>query len=362
MQKTAALALGLVLLLAGCGADAPNGPTKARERSVHLIEVEVAERTPVRTAHARTGTLRYRRTVRLHAQEEGKVTALPKFESDPVTAGEVVVQLEDDLLRAEFAKAQATTHQARLDFDRIRGLIKKQAAAEDALAQARTAVQIAEADEQLLRSRLGYTRISAPFAAVVTERRVEPGDVVARHAHLLTLADPDSLVIDVAVSELLLPLLREGDPAQIRIDALGGDVHPGRILRIHPELDPLTRQGKVEIRLDPIPPGARAGQFARIDLESAVVNRLHVPFAALRRDRGGEFVFTLADGKAVQTPVRSGLRFRDRIEILEGLEPGQQVITRGFLGLIPGKAVELADASPPATAAPDDRQARQAPP
>lgn len=348
---TLAGALSALVLLAGCAGDAPPEAAKPRRSATHLVEVETAARHALRTAHEQTGTLRYRRTVRVFAQEEGRVTALPKFEGDSVVAGETLVQLEDDLLRAELAKAQASSRQARLDLERIRGLIHKRAASEDELAQAQTAVQVAEADEQLLRTRLGYTRIQAPFAGVITERRVEPGDVVAKHAHLLTLADPASLQVAVPVSELLLPLIAEGDPVRIRIDALGGAEHPGRILRIHPELDALTRQGTVELALDPIPAGARAGQFARVTLESAEVERLLVPFSALRRDRSGEFVFLLRDGKAVQTPVRSGLRIKDRVEIVEGLAGGEQVITRGFLGLTPGKPVTLAESATPAVSA-----------
>ena len=155
------------------------------------------------------------------------------------------------------------------------------------------------------------------------------------------MADPASLIAEVYVSELVLPHVAVGDPVEIRIDALAGQHFPGTILRIHPTLSETSRQAKVEVRFAPIPAGARAGQFIRAELTTAAVPRLLIPFRALRQDRDGEFVWTVgAEAKAVKRPVESGLRIADAIEILAGLEPGEQVVTRGFLGLAEGKTVK----------------------
>ena len=147
--------------------------------------------------------------------------------------------------------------------------------------------------------------------------------------------------------ELVLPHVAVGDPVEIRIDALAGERFPGTILRIHPTLSETSRQAKVEVRFAQIPDGARAGQFIRAELTTAAVPRLLIPFRALRQDRDGQFVWTIgADTKAVKRPVESGLRIADDIEVLTGLEPGEQVVTRGFLGLAEGKMVK--DVTPPA--------------
>lgn len=98
----------------------------------------------------------------------------------------------------------------------------------------------------------------------------------------------------------------------------------------------------MELTLDPVPLGARAGQFVRATLNAAQSERLLVPFRALHRDREGEFVWLVGpEGAAQRRPVRSGLRIADGIEILQGLAPGDRVITRGFLGLTEGKPVKV---------------------
>lgn len=336
----------LALVVAGCPSP-EQGKTETRAPSAHLVTAVTAERAQVAGHHERPGSLRLRRLVRIHSQEEGRVTQLDVFEGDPVQAGQDLVRLDQTLLQAELDKTRATREQKRLDLARLEGLVKRNAVSEDEIAQARTAYTVAQAEERLLETRLAYTRIQAPFAGVITQRLVEPGDFVAKDRHLLTLADPDSLIAEVFVSELILPLVKVGDPATVRIDALGDARFPARVLRIHPTLAETSRQAIVELTLDPIPGGARAGQFVRATLDTAAVERLLVPFPALRRDRAGEFVWLVSpEGKATRRAVRSGLRFADRVEILDGLEPGERVITRGFLGLNEGKAVKVLEGTP----------------
>ncbi|MCF7983529.1 MAG: efflux RND transporter periplasmic adaptor subunit [Thiohalocapsa sp.] len=346
LPRAAPLLAGL-LSLTGCGVAQDDGAAKeqpARRPAAHLVTVVATERAPVSLQHERPGSLILRRLVRLYSQEEGRITELEVFEGDPVRRGRILVRLEDDLLRAELDKARATRAQEQIDVERLEDLVKRRAASEDEVAQARTALAVAEAELRLLQTRLDYTRIEAPFDGVITERLVEPGDFVTKNTHLLTLADPQSLVAELFVSELVLPHIAVGDPVVVRIDALGAQRFVGEILRIHPTLSATSRQAKVEVRFENIPPGARAGQFVRAELATAAVPRLLVPFRALRNDRGGQFVWVVDEqGQAARRPVRSGLRVADAIEILDGLEAGEQVITRGFLGLAEGKDVEAVD-------------------
>ncbi|MGB5834169.1 MAG: efflux RND transporter periplasmic adaptor subunit, partial [Thiohalocapsa sp.] len=318
--------------------------------NAHLVATITTQRAPVSASYERPGTLRLRRIVRLFSQEEGRITGLDVFEGDPVKSDQILVRLEDDLLGAELDKAVATRAQEVLDVERLEGLVKRGAASDDEVAQARTALAVAEAELRILRTRLDYTRIRAPFAGVITERLVEPGDFVTKNTHLLTLADPASMIAEAYVSELVLPHVAVGDRVAIRIDALAGRRFPGSILRIHPTLSETSRQAKVEVRFEQIPEGARAGQFIRAELTTTAVPRLLIPFRALRQDRDGQFVWIVdTDGKAAKRPVESGLRISDNIEMLSGLNAGEQVITRGFLGLAEGKAVSsVADDSQPA--------------
>lgn len=334
--------LGAALaVLAGCGAETNSKPAASAPR-LHLVELAKAEPGRLSYTADRAGSLRAVREVRIVNQEEGRLTEVRVREGDRVKAGQVVVRYDDRILRAELDKSAATLGQAELDHRRAQQLKEKGFVSDDAVSRAATALEIARAQVRLLRARVQHMTIAAPFDGVVAQRRVEPGNVTPQHTHLLTIIDPSQLVTDVNVSELVMPYLAVGDKAEVRIDALGEKLHPGKIVRIHPAIDPATRTGRVEVVLKPVPPGARAGQFCRVVLSTGAAEQLVVPLAALQRDVQGEFVYVFqeADGTVRRTGVATGLRLADRVEIRDGLERGEPVVVKGFLGLDAGMRVK----------------------
>ena len=148
----------LSLFLAGCvGDEGADGASSKPERKTpeHLVTALTAVFEFVSADHDRPGSLSYRKLVRIHNQEEGRITALDLFEGDHVGEGQLMVRLEDDLLRAELDKARATKEQEKLDLARLEGLRERRAVSEDELAQARTSLAVAEAEERLLETQIG---------------------------------------------------------------------------------------------------------------------------------------------------------------------------------------------------------------
>ena len=344
-MKRYLLLLTSLALLAACG-QSTNGNKAKSEKRPPLVQIASVEYQQEGQTLMRTGTLRADRQVKLITEEEGRIAALPVHEGDRVAEGDLLLQLNDTLLKAELKKARAQREQAALDVRRLEKLQSSRVVSEDELARARTALDVAQAEEDLLRIRLGNTRISAPFSGVISARLAEPGDAVAKFTHVLTLTDDKTLLAALPLSELVLPSLAVNDPVTLTLDALG-DVHlQGRILRIHPTVDPVTRQGTIEVVLNDPPPEARPGQLCRVELQLRPQPRLTVPFSALRRDTQGEYVFLFGTGNIVQhIPVVSGLHLGERIEIVTGLSQGQQVVINGFLGLNDGMTVSLAGMS-----------------
>jgi len=334
----------LSVSLAGCSDDAGDGQAKRPKRQAQLVELITVNIESIQHQSERTGTLKARQTIRIFNQEEGSLTSLPFYEGDSIKKGDILLQIDDKLLRAQFDKAEATLAQAQQDLKRLQKLRKKRLVAEDEVNHARTALNVAEAEQRLLSTRLGYTSLVAPINGIVSERLAEPGDVAPRHTHLLTLIDTDTLITEVAVSGLLLPTLSVGDGVDVQIDALPGKTFQGKILRIHPTLNASTRNGIVEVILDPAPLGARPGQFCRVVLLSRATERQLIPFSAVRQDSEGSYVYSINDkNKTTLNRITTGLRFTDRIEVLSGLKNGQRIVTKGFLGLKDGKKVRTTD-------------------
>lgn len=346
-MKPLYLLLGATLLLSACSDDNAANKSKSTPKPLQ-VEVTAVARQSLGQSITRTGTLRAEQEVKLLAEEEGRVDKVPVYEGDRVKKGDLLLQLDDSQLRAEVKKATAQRKQANLDVQRLKRLQKGKLITEDELARARTAFDIAAADEDLLQTRLNNTRINAPFDGVVSQRLVEPGDVAAKFTHLLTLTATDTLLAELAISELLLPGIAVNDKVIIMLDALGDQRFDGTVLRIHPTVDPVTRQGIVEVRINKPPQQAKPGQLCRVQLNLHAQPRLLLPFSALRRDAQGEFVYRIDnEQKARRTEVRSGIHLDNTVEILDGLNEGDRVVTNGFLGLADGMLVKAANAPQP---------------
>ena len=288
------------------------------------------------------GTLSSPRKIQIFNQEEGRILRLPYYEGDSVEKGVELVRLDDEVIRAKLVKANAERRQAELDLSRMQKLLTRNAASQDEVARARTALELAQAEENFQRIILRRMTIRAPFTGVVSERLKEPGDVAQTYTHILTLIDPSALSAEVNVSEVLLSQLEVGAVVNIHIDALQDHTYVGHIRRIHPVIDPQSRQGLVEVTLQPPPRGARPGQLARITFSTDKTAGLVVPFSALRHDNEGAFVYRVeADNTARRKPVRTGVQIGDRIEILQGLNEGDRVIVRGLLKIKDGRKVRI---------------------
>ncbi|MFW2438668.1 MAG: efflux RND transporter periplasmic adaptor subunit [Arenicellales bacterium] len=343
MRNTFWRVLGIAFLACSLFLTACNEATEKAEKKkkpIHLVETTQVVLESVGLTQNRTGTLTSSREIKIFNQEEGAIKEMPFFEGDTVDKNDVVVRLDDKILRATLARAQATHRKTKLDLKRIRDLYKKKLSSDEVLNRSETELSIAAADEEMLATRLGYTVIKTPISGIVSQRLSEPGNIAERYTHLLTISDHKALVTEVNVSELLVSHMQLDDPVTVTIDALGNQVFDGRINRIHPNLDPLTRRGTVEVALTSVPDGARPGQLCRVKFSTRTAERLLIPFRALRRDIEGEYVFRLDGKKVVRNSILSGLRIGEQVEVLQGLEAGQRVVIKGFLDLIDNKPVK----------------------
>ncbi|MDH5444162.1 MAG: efflux RND transporter periplasmic adaptor subunit [Gammaproteobacteria bacterium] len=319
---------------------------KAKRDKARNVEVITVDRQPVKVTRIITGSLEAIQKVQIFNEEPGKIKQIHFYEGDKVEQDALLIELDGSLIQAQLDKARASLNQAKLDLKRLKRLVPSNLASEDQLARAKTAVDQTQAEVRLLETRFNNTRIRAPFAGVVSTRHKDPGDVVPLHSHILDLVNPHSLKATMNISGLLLPHLQKDALVQLRIDALGDTLFPARILRVHPVVDPVSRQGVMEVLLDPVPVGAVPGQLCRLYLSTETGPLRTIPLAALRHDAQGEYVYRVdAQNQSRHTRVKTGLQLNTRVEILEGLEAGNKVVTKGIIGLRDGSKVKIARAT-----------------
>jgi len=347
------LCLIVSLMLSSCDITGNVASTESRadkqkaRQTLHRVEVITVENKAVSLSQTISGTLEAVTKMRLFNEESGRITQLPYHEGDFVKQGTLLVQLDNALLKTDVSKATATKQQAKLDLSRLKKLLQKAIATEEEVARAQTELDIATAEESRQLIRLQRSSIKAPFDGIISKRLHEPGDMLAAKSHIYTIIDPYALRLRASLAERWLPLIEKGQTVTLSIDALGNTIFPASLLRIHPTINASTHQGTIEVLLKPVPEGAIVGQFSRGKIELSATNRLIIPLHTIHYENKGAYVFRIADdgeGNAIAEKVffEQGQQFASVTEIVSGLKPGDQIVSRGVLGLRSGKKVEIA--------------------
>jgi HlyD family secretion protein len=316
-----------------------------------------------------TGTLEARVAATISPKISGRIGEVLVDQGDRVSVGDVLVRLDDEELKQQVAIAQANVEaaaaaidrlktdknratavfeQAQKSHDRVRALIEQNAVSHDdvdksteALAVAivgisRAEAGIAEGQKELVsaektleyhRARLQDTEIRTPFDGLIVKRSREPGDVVVPGSSMLTLISTDELWISAWVDETEMSRVRQGQVARVLFRSEPDRSYPGTVARLGREADRETREFIVDIRVLELPENWAVGQRAEAMIEVAEKADAIVLPAKLLVNRSGESgVFVNAEGVARWKPVTAGLRSRDSLEVLEGLQPGDVVV------------------------------------
>jgi membrane fusion protein (multidrug efflux system) len=277
-------------------------------------------------------------------------------EGDTVKKGDVLAKADDSLVRQDIAKVRAILSKARVhhdtiksDHERMKNLLQDEVISQQTFdhtdAEYRTSLsQIREAQASLeqLRIMLGYHSITSPVSGVVSKRNIDPGDTSSSQIPAFIINQQEQVKIRGAVPESSFFRIGKGQPACITLDVLPGKTFEGRVDRMSPTLDPVTRTGEVEVRL-PSNGVLKPGTFARVSIETGSRSALALPRDVVRPLPGtGEFQLFLVSGDiAVKKIVRAGAEQGNMLEIPEGVSSDDLVITTITEKLRDGLKVEV---------------------
>lgn len=329
--------------------------------------VEVAQVKAVRLQDdvQAVGTLRSRQSVVLRPEVAGRVLQLGFTDGARVRKGQMLVQLDDTLQKAELSQAQAQVSIAQANFRRNQELVAQNFVAQRVLDESAANLQVAEAQLALANARLARMRIAAPFDGTLGIRTVNVGDFVRDGADLVNLEDIGTMVVDFRLPERFQSKIVRNQIADLQLDALPGQRFKARIEAIDPLLDVNGRSVAVRAVLANAGAGKEAplrpGMFARVTVVFSVNEQaLVVPEEAIVPQGGRQFVVRVvkaAEGGALTSKrqvVQLGLRRDGQVELLSGVAAGDTVVVAGQQRLqadgTPVKVVELAQAAPSASA------------
>ncbi|MEB2283548.1 MAG: hypothetical protein B6D46_07240 [Polyangiaceae bacterium UTPRO1] len=338
----------LALLAAGCAQETRSAEATARP-TTDPVEVAVAAATvaAVERSVPLVGTFHANETVAIAAQIEARVAAFGPDMGDRVNEGDVLVRLDDADLQAAKREIEARLAKARADDARAQVLRGQGIMAAEEAEKTRTEAAVLAAQRDVLDVKIARTVIRAPFAGAIAERYTSVGAVVKTGETLYELVQDDPLKFRTPVPERFAGYLELGQSIRATVDAYPDRVFAGKITRINPTSETANRS----ITLEALVPNGdhflRPGFFGKADLVydqhgDAVV----VPEKALTTFAGVTKVFVIADGKAEERIVRTGVAVGDRREIVDGVQRGEQVAVSNLERLEQGALVTVADAAP----------------
>ncbi|MPZ36313.1 MAG: efflux RND transporter periplasmic adaptor subunit [Rhodospirillales bacterium] len=288
------------------------------------------------------GTLQPNEAVIVSPEIAGRIHRLRFAEGQEVAAGDVLVELDATILRAELAKIQSDLTLAEANRERAMTLARRGAGTLRARDEAIAAHQAAEANLALAQARLEKASIAAPFSGIVGLRAVSAGAYVTPGDRLVGLADIDPIKVDFRVPELVLSSLRAGQVIRVTVDAVPGRTFEGKVYAIDPTVDVNGRAVRLRARIANPDRLLFPGLFARVQIVvEQRENSVLVPESAVFSRGQERLVYRVVEGRAVLTKIELGQRRPGQVEVIDGLGHDAVVVTAGHQQLRDGARVEI---------------------
>jgi len=308
---------------------------------------------------AAVGTVAAVRGVAVSNESPGVVTAIHFESGQVVRAGQVLVELDTSVERAQLASAEARKQLADLSAGRSRALAEREAASKAQLDADEAQLKTSSADFGALKAQIDRKTVRAPFAGRLGIRNVNLGQYLQPGTAVTVLESLGSVYVDFSVPQQYLRDVKVGTPVRVTLTGAGtGTVLDGAIGAVDPAIDATTRSIKLRASVPNPKDKLRPGMFVNVEVVRNQKSRVvTAPVTAIVHASYGDSVFVVEPGPtdkaakvARQQFVRVGPTRGDFVAILDGVKPGQELVTAGAFKLRNGSPVVVNNAIKPTPA------------
>ncbi len=308
-----------------------------------VVPVVTVQQEKIDSVVTAVGALTSRNTSVLSSKVMGRVDSLTVQEGDQVREGRLLLTIESGEIAAQVTQAQAAFNNARLQYDRIKGLYDAQASTQMEMDHATLGLETAQAGLKAAKAMESYTRITAPISGQIVEKRINLGETALPGQPVLRIEDNRNLRLEATVKERDILHIRPGDPVRVQIDALPGKEIPGRVAQVVPASDIRTHSFVVKVAV-PAEKGLITGMYGRAVFSTGRREAILVPRDAIIGLSGVTGVYVVgAENKAIFQMVQTGEERGGSVEVLTGLRPGDRVVADQRSGRIDGRTLVLAE-------------------
>ena len=324
--------LALALAADGCGKkhDSSRETAPAVDVRVQTIELKphVASEEVVATVNSKLRSV-------IESKVSGRIDKMLVTPGQKVKAGDLLAELDVREIRAKLDQATPVREQAEKDLKRFTDLLAKRVITQQEFEAAESKTRVARAAVIEADTMLGYAKVTAPFDGIITRKLADVGDLATPGKPLIEMEDPGALRLEAAVPEAIIDRIALGSKLGVRI---GANELEGVVREISPTADPNSRTLLVKLDL-PATAGLRTGQFGRVSVPVAETLVLRVPATAVIRRGQMELVF-IRDGNVARLRiVKTGKPIAGEIEIVSGVNAGEQIIAERAGDLIDGQPI-----------------------
>lgn len=335
----------------GMGGPGGFGASSGGQASTAIpVKVEPAGRRSIAQFLETNGALEAEYDVALVARASGPVIELLTEEGKKVEKGQLLARLESDAIRAQLEIAKVALGEAQLNYDRAKRSYEAELIPREMFDLAKSRLDSAEAQLHGNQVQLDYTEVRAPFGGLIIERFIKFAETVQVGAPLFRIADFDPLQCPIQVPEKDLSRMKLGQSAFVQVEAFPGERFPARVLRISPIVSAVTGTVKVTLEVSTqskLSPGMFASVFLETDRHQ---NALVISKAALVLESIGDTVYIKKGDVAARREVILGYDEGNAVEVVSGIEEGDEVIVLGQDSLTDGTPVYVLDPAAPRSA------------
>jgi membrane fusion protein (multidrug efflux system) len=321
-----------------------------------LVETQPAYQTELIDQLEAIGTAHANESVLLTSKVTDTVRKVNFDDGMFVEKGDILVELTNSEETAQLAEAQATVDEASRQYKRVKNLINQKLASETQLDVELARMQTAQARLEAIVARLDDRLIRAPFSGVLGFRNTSAGTLLSPTTPVTSLDDISTIKLDFTIPENYLAALQPGQAITAASAAYPDKEFRGVVANINSRVDPVTRAVTVRALLNNSERMLRPGMLLTVELVLARSPALVIPEQAVMPIQDRQYVYTITDaGLAHRKEISVGRRRPGIVEILGGLEQGEEVVTAGVIKINEGsKVARKTTAAKPAAASIDN--------
>jgi RND family efflux transporter MFP subunit len=319
------------------------------------VETVVVKRQNLDEVIGGSGTVQQSSTVQLTSQVNAEVLKLPVKVGDIVKKGELLMQMDDRMIQAEIAADKEYVDVSNVKIKNETKQVQRYTALEQQnmgtpLELEKAEISVADARQDLAKATLGlqqsqidleHVKMLSPLDGIVLERLANPGETVHRDEIVLKLGSLNTVYMTASLTEERMRAIEIGMPAETTFPAFPGEVFPGKIIKIDPNIDPVTRTFVAYVEIQNPDFRLKPGLSGFVRIRRSLHDVLAVPNIAIMNPSGEQAtVYVVKNGHANLRKVRPGAVVNAMTEITSGLQAGESVVSVGQLYLKENDKVE----------------------